>query len=319
MTVVTKPALRGLHLALGDRVMAPALVGAGWYGFALRDPPRAVRLCSEVFRPCDHGPSGDRRQLGFAVTGLDVVTRDGSRALGPGDVALGAGFHRLEDGGWCWTAGEAALPGWVFRDIAGPALLVVRGFGREGAEPAPSHRGIFLAGDSWPADDHVERHVTRMLHPFLEGGWVGQAAMAGAGGMQERSLEVRGRRLSDVLAQGSAPAVLFGRSSGARVATLAACRAEAGVAAVVCMGFPFRRQDGARETARHAHLAGITVPTLIFQGRDDPYGGADAVRDEALSRQVVVEMVPGGHEILMDEAGWQAVRRRVLLFLAGLG
>lgn len=319
MTVATRPALRRLHLAVGQRVLPPALVGPGWFGFALPDEPGAVRLCSEVFRPCDHGPSGDRRRLGFAVTEVEVVTRGARRVWRADDAAFGAGFLRLEENGWRWTDGEAALPAAVVREIAGPTLLVVRGFGREGTEPAPSHRGVLLAGDSWPADDHVERHMTRMLHPFLESGWVGQAAMAGPGGRHDRELEARGARLAEVLRRGAAPAVLFGRSSGARVATLAACRAPAGVAAVVCMGFPFRRQDGTREPARHAHLAGITVPTLIFQGRDDPYGGVDAVREAVLSRQVVVEAIPGGHEILMDEAGWQAVRRRVLLFLAGMG
>ena len=118
----------------------------------------------------------------------------------------------------------------------------------------------------------------------------------------------------DAALGGSEATVLFGRSSGARIATLFARRH--GAAAVVCLGYPFRAPGGPDEPERHAHLAGLRVPTLIVQGRDDPYGGEALARACARSPFIALHMVEGGHEFGLDEARWQAIGRRVQLFLA---
>jgi pimeloyl-ACP methyl ester carboxylesterase len=297
----------------------PALHAPGWVAFALPAAPGEVVLRAPVFRPCDLGPSTDRRELGFAVTGIDIVTAGGRRHFAAGSPSFGRGFHPQDAGGWRWTGAEAVLPAAMFAGLDRPSVLVVRGFGAPGTTIPHSHHGAFLGGDSWPADDYVEAHLRRMLAPFLEGATVGQAEMLPPDhrGHHERNLAARRQRLAAALEGKPGGAVLFGRSSGARVATLHAREAE--VAAVVCLGYPFHAPGRVLEPERHAHLATIATPTLIIQGRDDPYGTADDLRDIALSEHVEWHLVDGAHEFLLDAASWQAVGRRVLLFLAQVG
>ncbi len=294
----------------------PVLSAPGCLAFALPPSPGEVVLRAEVFRPCDLGASADRRELGFAVTAMDIVTAGGRRHFAAGSPAFGAGFHPQDAGGWRWTGGEAVLPAAMFAGLDRPSVLVVRGFGAPGSAIAHSHRGAFLGGDSWPADEHVERHLRRVLAPFLDGAAVGQAEMLPPDhrGHHERNLAARQQRLEAALAGGTGGAVLFGRSSGARVATLHALRAQ--VCAVVCLGYPFHAPGRVPEPERHAHLATIATPTLILQGRDDPYGNAADLPGIALSEHVEWHVVEGAHEFLLDEAGWQAIGRRILLFLA---
>ena len=320
MLVTAEGGRDGLRLAAareGGADRPPVLRAPGWVAFALPPSPGELVLRAPVFRPCDLGVSADRRELGFAVTGIDIVTAGARRHFGAGSAAFGAGFLPREAGGWRWTGGEAVLPAAMFAGVDRPSVLVVRGFGAPGTEIAPSHHGAFLGGDSWPADDHVERHLRRVLAPFLEGTLVGQADMLPPDhrGHHERNLAARQQRLAATLAGRAGEAVLFGRSSGARVATLHALKARVG--AVVCLGFPFHAPGRVPEPERHAHLATIQTPTLLIQGRNDPYGNADDLLDVPLSEHVEWHVVEGAHEFLLDEAGWHAIGRRVLLFLAG--
>ncbi len=310
---------RGLRLVTSRSRGAerlPVLSAPGWLAFALPPSPGEVVLRATTFRPCDHGPSADRRELGFAVTGIDIVTAGGRRHFDAGSAAFGPGFHPQESNGWRWTGAEAVLPAAMFEGLNRESVLVVRGYGAPGTEIAPSHHGAFLCGDSWPADDYVETHLCRVLAPFLAGTMVGQADMLPPDhrGHHERNLASRQQRLAMALQGQAGGTVLFGRSSGARVATLHARQAE--VAAVVCLGFPFHAPGRVAEPERYAHLATIQTPTLIIQGRDDPYGNAEDLRDIPLSEHVEWHLTDGGHEFLIGETGWQMVGRRVLLFLA---
>ncbi len=67
----------------------------------------------------------------------------------------------------------------------------------------------------------------------------------------------------------SAPLIVGGRSSGARVA----CRtsAEAGADAVLCLAFP-EHPPGRPEKSRQAELDAVEVPVLVVQGESDPFG-----------------------------------------------
>ena len=85
---------------------------------------------------------------------------------------------------------------------------------------------------------------------------------------------------------------------------------------MVCLGFPFHAPGRVPEPERYAHLATTQTPTLIIQGRDDPYGNAEDLRDIPLSEHVEWHLTDGGHEFLIGETGWQTVGRLVLLFLA---
>ena len=69
------------------------------------------------------------------------------------------------------------------------------------------------------------------------------------------------------------PLLVGGRSSGARVACRTA--AETGAVGVLCLAFPFqppRRSGSEPAPSRLAELDAVTVPTLVVQGRRDPFG-----------------------------------------------
>jgi uncharacterized protein len=68
--------------------------------------------------------------------------------------------------------------------------------------------------------------------------------------------------------------VVGGKSMGGRIASLVAD--EAGVAGLVCLGYPFH-PVGKPDQLRTAHLQIIETPTLIVQGERDPFGGREEV------------------------------------------
>ena len=100
----------------------------------------------------------------------------------------------------------------------------------------------------------------------------------------------------------SAPLVVGGRSSGARVA----CRtAEAvGAGAVLCLAFPLvppgRRRDGSSASTRIDELEAVPVPVLVIQGERDPFG----VPPAGLNREVAV--IRGDHALRSDLPGLRA-------------
>ena len=90
------------------------------------------------------------------------------------------------------------------------------------------------------------------------------------------------------------PVVVGGRSAGARVA----CRtAEATCAiAVLCLAFPLQppRRVASTAQSRLNELDAVTVPTLVVQGANDPFG----VPPPAERRTVV--LVAGNHSLRSD-------------------
>jgi uncharacterized protein len=90
------------------------------------------------------------------------------------------------------------------------------------------------------------------------------------------------------------PIVVGGRSLGARVA----CRtAQAtGAVAVLCLAFPLqpRRRSAAPPPSRLHELDEVTVPTLVVQGAQDPFG----IPPPGPMRTVVE--VPGNHSLRTD-------------------
>lgn len=70
--------------------------------------------------------------------------------------------------------------------------------------------------------------------------------------------------------------VIGGSSYGGRVATMLASRRH-DLAGVLCCSYPLhppRHPD----RLRVAHFPAVTVPVLVVQGTDDPFGGADELR-----------------------------------------
>jgi predicted alpha/beta-hydrolase family hydrolase len=85
--------------------------------------------------------------------------------------------------------------------------------------------------------------------------------------------------------------VIGGKSMGGRIASMIAD--EAGVAGVVCLGYPFH-PPGKPERLRTAHLETLETPTLIVQGTRDQLGTAEDVASYALSPSIEIAWMEDG-------------------------
>ena len=113
--------------------------------------------------------------------------------------------------------------------------------------------------------------------PQLDAAWVAVVA------------RLRSRRLRGL------PLVAGGRSSGARVACRTA--AETGAVAVLCLAFPLqppRRPPRPPAPIRLDELDAVTVPTLVVQGVNDPFGMPPP------GPQRTVVQVAGDHSLRTD-------------------
>jgi uncharacterized protein len=112
--------------------------------------------------------------------------------------------------------------------------------------------------------------------PQLDGAWVAVIEHLRASGLADT------------------PLIVGGRSLGARVAcrTAAATRA----LAVLCLAFPLvpPRRGGAAAPSRLEELDALTVPTLVVQGANDPFG----LPPSSPTRRVAI--VPGDHSLKTD-------------------
>ena len=90
---------------------------------------------------------------------------------------------------------------------------------------------------------------------------------------------------------GGLPLITGGRSAGARVA----CRTaeQTNSKGVLCLAFPLH-PPGRPEKTRLPELEAVTVPTLVVQGKSDPFGMPPSGR----YRDVVT--VPGNHSLTGD-------------------
>lgn len=97
----------------------------------------------------------------------------------------------------------------------------------------------------------------------------------------------------DVIAE-LKPRAIGGKSMGGRIASMVAD--EAGVEALVCLGYPFH-PPGKPENLRTAHLAELRTPTLIVQGRRDPFGTEADVAGYTLAKTIRVQWLDGDHSL----------------------
>lgn len=94
---------------------------------------------------------------------------------------------------------------------------------------------------------------------------------------------------------GPAEVVIGGKSMGGRIASLIAD--EAGVAGLVCLGYPFH-PAGRPQTLRTAHLRALRTRTLIVQGERDELGTRAEVSGYELSPAIEVAwMIDGDHSL----------------------
>jgi hypothetical protein len=173
----------------------------------------------------------------------------------------------------------------------------------------------FLSGDAYPADTHVDRELEWRLSPSFAG-WTGQKDIhdVGPDSFAISDFARRAAHLETYLASRSRldSLILMGRSSGARLATWYASRHS--VSAVVCLGYPFRNPELGHQPERYEHLAGMTTPTLIIQGFDDVYGGANIFSDYALSTSIRIHLVRTNHDFHPPPDSWDTIGRLILEF-----
>lgn len=86
--------------------------------------------------------------------------------------------------------------------------------------------------------------------------------------------------------------VIGGKSMGGRIASLVAD--EAGVAGLVCLGYPFH-PTGKPDQLRVEHLRDIQTPALILQGTGDPFGNREEVEGYVLPSAVTVHWLEDGN------------------------
>jgi predicted alpha/beta-hydrolase family hydrolase len=117
--------------------------------------------------------------------------------------------------------------------------------------------------------------------------------------------------------------VIGGKSMGGRIASLIAD--EAGVAGLVCLGYPFH-PTGKPEKLRIEHLKTIATRTLICQGTRDPFGGKTEVADYPLSSAIHMHWLEDGDHSFKprkssgrtQEQNWQEAIGAIAAFIGEL-
>jgi hypothetical protein len=117
--------------------------------------------------------------------------------------------------------------------------------------------------------------------------------------------------------------IIGGKSMGGRIASMIAD--EAGVAGLICLGYPFHPQ-AKPEKLRTEHLEDLKTPALILQGERDSFGGQDEVVGYKLSKAIEVSFLPDGDHDLKPrkrsgrtrEKNWSDAISRMVRFVAAL-
>jgi uncharacterized protein len=117
--------------------------------------------------------------------------------------------------------------------------------------------------------------------------------------------------------------VISGKSMGGRIASLVA--EEAGVAGLVCLGYPFH-PTGKPDRLRVEHLRSLQTLTLILQGTRDPFGSREEVEVYHLSLVTTVHWLEdGNHDFTPRKASgrtqqqnWAEAIATVVDFVNGL-
>ena len=95
-----------------------------------------------------------------------------------------------------------------------------------------------------------------------------------------------------VIAEVKKPLVIGGKSMGGRMASLIAD--DAGVAGLLCLGYPFFGAGRKHDPNRVGHLVHLKTPTLICQGTRDPMGDKETVEGLTLSRKIHLSWAEDG-------------------------
>jgi len=159
--------------------------------------------------------------------------------------------------------------------------------------------------------------VVRFEFPYLA------ARKLGKKGPPDRESALRDSWLKVVEALGPERLVIGGKSMGGRMASLVAD--EAGVKALVCLGYPFH-PAGKADRLRVEHLRTIRTPTLIVQGERDPFGSRKEVAGYDLSSAIRVRWLPDGDHSFKprkisgrtEQQNWEDAIQEIVAFAGSL-
>jgi predicted alpha/beta-hydrolase family hydrolase len=101
-----------------------------------------------------------------------------------------------------------------------------------------------------------------------------------------------------------------GKSMGGRIASQLAAAGD-GAAGLVCLGYPLHPPKQP-EKLRSAHLPQLALPTLVLQGRRDPFGTPDELRAH-FPPSVEIVAIAGAHSF--DEKAWPEAQARAADFI----
>jgi predicted alpha/beta-hydrolase family hydrolase len=91
--------------------------------------------------------------------------------------------------------------------------------------------------------------------------------------------------------KGASHVAIGGKSMGGRIASMVAD--EAGVAGLVCLGYPFH-PPGQPDKLRVAHLERLATPALIVQGERDAFGTREEIARYRLSKRIRIFFLEDG-------------------------
>jgi predicted alpha/beta-hydrolase family hydrolase len=146
----------------------------------------------------------------------------------------------------------------------------------------------------------------------------------GKGGPPDREPVLRATWNAVIETLGADGLVIGGKSMGGRIASLVAD--EAGVAGLVCLGYPFH-PVGKPEQLRVAHLRELKTPSLILQGERDTFGNRDEVAGYPLARSIHVAWLPDGDHSFKprkssghtERENWEAAVNEIVAFAEARG
>ena len=160
--------------------------------------------------------------------------------------------------------------------------------------------------------------VVRFEFPYMA-----QRRKTGKQRPPDREPVLRATWLTVIEQLGAKNLVIGGKSMGGRIASLVAD--EAGVAGLVCLGYPFR-PAGKPERLRVEHLRDLKTPTLIVQGVRDAFGNKCEVAAYELSPAIQIHWLPDGNHGFTprkasgrtEERNWEGGRAVVERFTSAL-
>jgi len=163
---------------------------------------------------------------------------------------------------------------------------------------AAAHRVVLAHGAGAPMDSPFMEHVARGLAACglrvvrFEFPYMRRCREVGRSGRPDSTdlLIERWRAVLDYLNEPE-ETIIGGKSLGGRIASMIA--EEAGVAGLVCLGYPFH-PPGRPDRLRTAHLNALCTPTLILQGTRDPFGLPEEIETYGLSTFIRVAFLEDG-------------------------